>query len=127
MSNAVTRNQATPSQRNNYIEALLDIEEGIEEATSVLTARKSRTNDPQENAVIRAGILDLEAELAKVRAAINAFRARRGKFRPPTAAEVNKIRGLVKELDEMVADAVTANKILDLATGLLNEFGQMKA
>ena len=119
MPDPVTRAQASSGARLRYLEAALETEEGLEEVIRILTARKAITPNPSESALIRAKLLEHQAELQKVRAELTAYTAGYGTFRPPSSRDVEEIHSVVEKLDVVVADSVETNNVLALAHNLL--------
>jgi hypothetical protein len=127
MSDPVNVSDATSRQREKYLTIALQTEVALEEAIRLLKVRRTMTGDPDQIRQIDARVPELEAALAKVHAQLVAFLADEGQFRPPSASDVEEVKNMVRELDMMVANAVTAQNVLDLAGQLIGRFEEFIA
>jgi hypothetical protein len=74
------------------------------------------TSDGDEERAITVAIASLDADIAEVLAEREAFLAEQTAIAPPTAAQVDEIASLAKELDRMTANAKQAKSIINAAT-----------
>lgn len=125
MAERVTVAEATDAQKLAYLNALLDAEAGLRAGIRLLSGRQNLTGDPDESRLLEVQLLDLEADLAKVRARKLAMRARDTTFRPPTKQQAREIREAANELDGMIAAAVEASAILDVTTIIIEGIGRL--
>lgn len=128
MSDAkVKRNDATGTQRANFLEAAVASRMGLEDAVTLLTveALKPALSLADRNA-IEVKIALLEARLAKVQDRLLSFLANRAAVRPPNAPELQAFKDLAADLDALVAQAVTVNAVLSLAGKLYSAWNQIR-
>ncbi len=119
---ATTRRTAR-RPRDPYLRLTVDTLMALDDAIALLRGRLMvATGD--ERRTINAELPELEADRAKVNARFLAYVSGRLAVQPPTDADLRKVAGLVKNLDQMIADATVASTVLDVATKILKLYSK---
>lgn len=109
-------------ERLRYFQASIETETGLESAIRLLHARQVLTGDPDETRAISIALLDLAADLARLRADRLAFQSEQREIVPPSAVQDRRIKDMVRQLEGMTASAVEATDVIRAATAIVNAF-----
>lgn len=124
---SVTRDNASESERARFLDVALTTETALSDAILLLENRKVITADPNETRRITVELADLRARVAKVRAEIIAFQSGNARINPPSATDLETVKSLARQLDEMTANSVSASTVLAVTTDLVKRFNATNA
>lgn len=117
---ALLLSDCTDEQKACYLECAVATIGAIEDAISLLIARRVLpTLSGDERRLITVELADLEARRVKVRAHMYAFIAGRQAIKPPGKIDLDKVKALAKQLDELTADATMTRAVLDATAELM--------
>lgn len=115
----VTVSEANPQESADYYRLCSLAISGIDDAISILNARKFAPNTPaNELRLIEFELGDLIAKKARILALMNAFSANQRSMKSPTAEMLASAAKLTKVLDEMIAANVIASQVVVTSTQL---------
>lgn len=115
----VTASEADPQAAADYYRLCSLAISGIDDAISILNARKFAPNTPaNELRLIDFELGDQIAKKARIFALMNAFSANQRAMKPPTAEMLASAAKLTKILDEMIAANVIASQVVVTSTQL---------
>jgi hypothetical protein len=110
-----------------YITGQFQAHRGLGEAIALLKTRFKLTGDPDERSQINLKLGELEETLQNIEADRTAFMAESLVVLPPSAADIEKLKGIADQLDQMIATSTTASAILQLANDLAGIWSQTTA
>ena len=108
--------------REMFSRAISDIQDLIDE----LELKKDGTTGA-ERREIEAQILLLEGELAKLKNQKRAFRLGTAVIAPPDEDNVNAIKALLNEVDDLIARGAATREIINVSTRLLQAISEMQS
>lgn len=115
----VTVSEASSQEAADYYKLCFLAISGIDDAISILNARKFASSTPaNELRLIDFELGDQIAKKARIFALMNAFSANQRAMKPPTAEMVSSATKLTKVLDEMIAANVIASQVVVTSTQL---------
>ncbi len=115
----VTVSEANSQEAADYYRLCFLAVSGIDDAISILNARKFASSTPaNELRLIDFELGDQIAKKARIFALMNAFSANQRAMKPPTAEMLASAAKLTKVLDEMIAANVIASQVVVTSTQL---------
>lgn len=115
----VTVSDASSQEAADYYKLCFLAISGIDDAISILNARKFASSTPaNELRLIDFELGDQIAKKARIFALMNAFSANQRAMKPPTAEMLASAAKLTKVLDEMIAANVIASQVVVTSTQL---------
>jgi precorrin-6B methylase 2 len=125
MSGIKPMTEMTEVEQLASYKAYLISEDGLVDAIDLLRIRKANFDTKEgELKKIRIKLADAEADLAKVRARLIAFKAGALAMKPPNDEIIKEISEQAGKLDRMVANAETADTIVAATKLLLEAWGK---
>jgi hypothetical protein len=123
----VNSTSASDTEFAAYITGQFQAHRGLGEAIALLKTRFKLTGDPDERSRINRELGELEETLQNIEADRTAFMAESLIVVPPSATDVEKLKGIADRLDEMIATSTSASAILQLAGELAGIWSQTTA
>lgn len=124
---AITKIRSSDAEQVRYLDMALTTETALSDAILLLENRKTITANPNETRQITVELADLRAKVAKVRAEMIAFQSGNARINPPSADDVEAVKSLARQLDEMTANSVLASTVLTVTTDLIKRFNATNA
>ncbi len=115
-------------QRIAYQQAYLLTRETLVDSITKLRSRNSHPDtDSSERAGNNAEIMDLEAEKALLDAKRVAYEANKREVNPPSDAQLDNLRSLVEQVEELTTEQKILDEVVALTTQSVNAFAQIQA
>lgn len=112
--------KCTDEQKSCYLECAVTTIGALEDAIALLEVRRVLpTLSGDERRLITVELADLEARRVKVRAHMYAFLADRQAITPPGKEELEKVKVLARQLDELTAEATMTRAVLEATAELM--------
>ncbi len=119
INRTVMNSGATPQEAADYYQLCFLAVSGIDDAISLLNARKVNPNTPaNELRLIDFELGDQIAKKARIFALMNAFSANQRAMKPPTSQMIASATKLAKVLDDMIAANIIASQVVVTSTQL---------
>lgn len=119
--NAISKSDANADQRLAYLEQIVQTILGLQSANQALLARRGYA-DANETRRIDIQVTVNNADWSKAMAAQTLYYSENIKFKPPTAAELDSLRGIVNGLDAIIAAQTKTEAIVAATTKLVGAF-----
>jgi hypothetical protein len=119
--------EPTSAEGKRYERAYRETRRALDEAIDLLLQFAHFSDDEREQSDLEDAVKDLRQQRRDLVKAHLAFHQGRAEMMPPSAALVQEIVDLSKEVVDLTVERTTASAVVQIATSAFNKFAEIQA
>ena len=116
------KHDTAPRERLKYLEAVLAVDAGLEEAVRLLTLKRQLAGLTSEQSVLGARCAELEIERASIHSALSTYLFDDPRLNPPHEAVVAAVAWRSQKVFQLLPQTASPSEILALAGELIDSW-----